>query len=99
MNEPNKIKGLNESNHQQPNYHIPVLLQEVMEGLDIKADGIYVDCTFGGGGHSKAILQKLGIEKGKLIVFDQDAAAKENLPADETGDFCSTEFSTPAALS
>ena len=91
MNEPNKIKGLNESNHQQPNYHTPVLLQEVMEGLDIKADGIYVDCTFGGGGHSKAILQKLGIQ-GKLIVFDQDAAAKENLPADERVIFVQQNF-------
>lgn len=91
MNEPNKIKGLNESNHQQPNYHIPVLLQEVMEGLDIKADGIYVDCTFGGGGHSKAILQKLGIQ-GKLIVFDQDAAAKENLPADKRVIFVQQNF-------
>lgn len=91
MNEPNKIKGLNESNHQQPNYHIPVLLQEVMEGLDIKADGIYVDCTFGGGGHSKAILQKLG-NHGKLIVFDQDAAAKENLPADKRVIFVQQNF-------
>ena len=91
MNEPNKIKGLNESNHQQPNYHIPVLLQEVMEGLDIKADGIYVDCTFGGGGHSKAILKKLGIQ-GKLIVFDQDAAAKENLPADKRVIFVQQNF-------
>jgi 16S rRNA (cytosine1402-N4)-methyltransferase len=62
-------------------YHIPVLLSEVIEGLQIKADGIYVDCTFGGGGHSKAILEKLGA-KGKLIVFDQDEDAKKNLPDD-----------------
>ncbi|MBL7738195.1 MAG: 16S rRNA (cytosine(1402)-N(4))-methyltransferase RsmH [Chitinophagaceae bacterium] len=62
-------------------YHIPVLLQEVIDGLQIKADGIYVDCTFGGGGHSKAILEKLG-ESGRLIVFDQDEDAKKNVPAD-----------------
>ena len=91
MNEPNKIKGLQESIHQQANYHTPVLLQEVIEGLEIQADGIYVDCTFGGGGHSKAILQKLG-NHGKLIVFDQDAAARENLPADERVVFVQQNF-------
>ena len=63
-------------------YHIPVLLDEVINGLDIKPDGVYVDCTFGGGGHSKAILEKLG-SKGKLIVFDQDKDAKKNLPVDQ----------------
>jgi 16S rRNA (cytosine1402-N4)-methyltransferase len=91
MNEPNKIKGLQESIHQQANYHTPVLLQEVIEGLEIQADGIYVDCTFGGGGHSKAILKKLG-KHGKLIVFDQDAAARENLPADERVVFVQQNF-------
>jgi 16S rRNA (cytosine1402-N4)-methyltransferase len=65
-----------------PSYHIPVLLNEVIEGLQIKGDGIYVDCTFGGGGHSKAILEKLDV-KGKLIAFDQDEDARKNLPADE----------------
>jgi 16S rRNA (cytosine1402-N4)-methyltransferase len=64
------------------NYHVPVLLNEVIEGLQIKADGIYVDCTFGGGGHSEAILKKLNA-KGKLIAFDQDEDARKNLPADE----------------
>ena len=64
------------------NYHIPVLLQEVTESLHIKPDGIYVDCTFGGGGHSKAILEKLSVN-GKLIAFDQDEDAKRNLPSDD----------------
>jgi 16S rRNA (cytosine1402-N4)-methyltransferase len=62
-------------------YHIPVLLREVIEALDIRPDGVYVDCTFGGGGHSKAILEKLG-PHGKLIAFDQDEDARKNLPAD-----------------
>ena len=66
----------------QHQYHIPVLLNEVIEGLHINPDGIYVDCTFGGGGHSKAILEKLS-GKGKLVAFDQDDDAKRNLPDDE----------------
>src|SRR5687767_10877644 len=63
-------------------YHVPVLLHEVIEGLNIMPDGVYVDCTFGGGGHSKAILEKLGPE-GRLFVFDQDKDALKNLPEDE----------------
>lgn len=63
-------------------YHVPVLLNEVLEGLNINPSGIYVDCTFGGGGHSRAILQKLN-ESGKLVAFDQDADAKQNLPNDK----------------
>lgn len=63
-------------------YHIPVLLAETIDGLHINPDGIYVDCTFGGGGHSKAILEKLSA-KGKLVAFDQDDDAKKNLPDDE----------------
>src|SRR3982751_5324855 len=63
-------------------YHVPVLLNEVLEGLNINPSGIYVDCTFGGGGHSRAILQKLN-ESGKLVAFDQDADAKQNLPDDK----------------
>ena len=69
-------------NSQLPNYHTSVLLNEAIEGLQIKADGIYVDATFGGGGHSLAILQQLN-ENGRLYVFDQDADAKNNLPDDE----------------
>ncbi|KYP16549.1 MAG: 16S rRNA (cytosine(1402)-N(4))-methyltransferase [Flavihumibacter sp. CACIAM 22H1] len=63
-------------------YHIPVLLQECLEALKIVPDGIYVDCTFGGGGHSRAILEKLG-PNGKLVAFDQDADAAQNLPTDK----------------
>lgn len=62
-------------------YHTPVLLTEVTALLNIKGNGIYVDCTFGGGGHSKAILENLD-EKGRLIVFDQDEDAKKNVPDD-----------------
>jgi len=65
----------------QQQYHIPVLLNEVIEGLNIQPNGIYVDCTFGGGGHSKAILQKLSA-KGRLVAFDQDDDARKNLPDD-----------------
>ena len=63
-------------------YHVPVMLKEVIEGLSISPSGVYVDCTFGGGGHSKAILEKLGHE-GRLIVFDQDKDALSNIPNDE----------------
>ena len=59
------------------NYHIPVLLKECIDGLDIKPDGVYVDVTFGGGGHSREILKKLG-EDGVLIAFDQDPDAQRN---------------------
>ena len=58
-------------------YHNPVLLKETVDGLNIKEDGIYVDVTFGGGGHSKEILKRLG-EKGRLFAFDQDLDALEN---------------------
>lgn len=63
-------------------YHVPVLYHEVLEGLHISADGVYIDCTFGGGGHSKGILQQLA-NNGRLIVFDQDADAVANVPNDE----------------
>jgi 16S rRNA (cytosine1402-N4)-methyltransferase len=62
-------------------YHVPVLLNEVIEGLHIQEEGVYVDCTFGGGGHSRAILEQLG-PKGRLIAFDQDQDASRNLPDD-----------------
>ena len=62
-------------------YHVPVLLEQSIDGLSIKPDGFYVDCTFGGGGHSKAILNKL--KKGKLVAFDQDTDAIANKPNDK----------------
>jgi 16S rRNA (cytosine1402-N4)-methyltransferase len=66
----------------QQAYHVPVLLKEVIGGLKIIPSGTYVDCTFGGGGHSKKILEKLN-PAGKLIVFDQDEDARKNVPDDE----------------
>ena len=65
----------------EPAYHVPVLLEEVIAGLNIRADGVYVDCTFGGGGHSKEILKHLN-EQGRLFAFDQDSDAKQNIPDD-----------------
>jgi len=61
----------------QMEYHNPVLLKETVDGLNIKEDGVYVDVTFGGGGHSKEILKRLG-DKGKLFAFDQDLDALKN---------------------
>ena len=58
-------------------YHNPVLLKETVDGLAIKEDGVYLDVTFGGGGHSKEILSRLG-EKGRLYAFDQDKDALKN---------------------
>ena len=58
-------------------YHDPVLLHETVGGLDIKPDGIYVDVTFGGGGHAKQVLDALG-PQGRLIAFDQDQDALQN---------------------
>ena len=63
-------------------YHTTVLLNEAVDGLAIKEDGVYVDATFGGGGHSREILKKLGPE-GKLLAFDQDEDAWRNKPDDE----------------
>lgn len=79
-NETNNLKPSNL--HQSSNYHIPVLYNEVLEGLAIEPNGIYVDCTFGGGGHSKGILEKLA-SNGKLLAFDQDVDARQNILQDE----------------
>ena len=77
---------------QQEQYHIPVMLDECMEGLDIKPDGVYVDLTFGGGGHSKAIIQRLS-EKGSLYAFDQDSDAIKNALDDERFTMIEDNFS------
>jgi 16S rRNA (cytosine1402-N4)-methyltransferase len=71
-------------------YHIPALLKMSIEGLNIKPDGIYVDVTFGGGGHSMEILKRL--KTGKLIAFDQDEDAGINIPADERLLFLNQNF-------
>lgn len=72
-------------------YHIPALLHETIEGLQIREDGIYADVTFGGGGHSRAILAKLG-EKGRLLSFDQDMDAYQNRIEDERWQFVHSNF-------
>ncbi|MEP7256477.1 MAG: 16S rRNA (cytosine(1402)-N(4))-methyltransferase RsmH [Ferruginibacter sp.] len=82
------INGLTDKSS---DYHIPVLLNETIAGLNMKPDGIYVDCTFGGGGHSQAILQNLN-EKGRLIVFDQDEDAEKNVPKDKRIAFVPQNF-------
>ena len=66
---------------QESTYHVPVLLREAVDALDIRPDGTYVDVTFGGGGHSRAILEKLGPE-GRLIAFDRDDDSSANVPDD-----------------
>ena len=72
-------------------YHIPVLLRESVDGLDIQPDGVYVDVTFGGGGHSKEILSRLGA-KGHLYSFDQDADAEKNIVNDDRFTFVRSNF-------
>jgi 16S rRNA (cytosine1402-N4)-methyltransferase len=91
MEQPNQQKGAPGLPADSQDYHIPVLLSETLEGLNIQPDGIYVDCTFGGGGHSRAILSRLGAN-GKLVAFDQDDDAKKNLPDDERLVFVSHNF-------
>ena len=72
-------------------YHIPVLLKESVDGLDIQPDGIYVDVTFGGGGHSQEILRRLG-GNGHLYGFDQDADAELNIVNDDRFTFVRSNF-------
>ena len=72
-------------------YHIPVLLKESVDGLDIQPGGVYVDVTFGGGGHSGEILNRLG-PNGRLFAFDQDADAEQNVPNDERLTFIRSNF-------
>lgn len=72
-------------------YHVPVLFEESLDGLDIRPDGVYVDLTFGGGGHSRGILQRLG-PQGRLYAFDQDRDARANLPEDSRLTFVESNF-------
>lgn len=72
-------------------YHAPVLLQACLEGLNIRPDGVYVDATFGGGGHSRAILELLG-PMGRLIAFDRDRDAWANAPEDERFTLVRSDF-------
>ena len=72
-------------------YHVPVLLEECLEALDIKENGAYVDVTFGGGGHSNKILERLG-DTGHLIGFDQDADAAKNVPNNERFHFAHSNY-------
>ena len=76
---------------QENNYHVPVLLGESLEGLAIQPEGIYVDVTFGGGGHSREILSRLH-DGGHLYGFDQDADAEHNIPSDGRFTFVSSNF-------
>ena len=73
------------------NYHVPVLLHESIDGLAIQPDGVYVDVTFGGGGHSREILKHLSI-KGHLYSFDQDADAEKNIVNDDRFTFVRSNF-------
>ncbi len=73
------------------NYHTPVLLEEAIELLDIKEDGIYADLTFGGGGHSRRILESLG-KNGRLYSFDQDSDTKANAPDDSRFNYVESNF-------
>ncbi len=75
----------------QDAYHLPVLLEEALDGLSIRPEGRYVDCTFGGGGHSRGILERLG-PKGRLYAFDQDSDARRNLPPDDRITFLPHNF-------
>lgn len=72
-------------------YHIPVLLKESIDGLNIQPEGVYVDVTFGGGGHSREILRRLG-KNGRLYSFDQDADAEQNIVADSRFTFVRSNF-------
>ena len=72
-------------------YHIPALLNETLNGLQVRPDGLYVDATMGGGGHAKAILALLG-ENGRLFGFDQDEDAESNIPADQRFIFIRSNF-------
>jgi len=72
-------------------YHVPVMLKECIEGLNIKPNGTYIDVTFGGGGHSREIMKHLGAD-GQLLAFDQDVDAQQNIIADDRFTFIDQNF-------
>jgi len=78
--------------NKQEEYHVPVMLQQCLDGLAINPDGIYVDVTFGGGGHSREIFKQLS-SKGRLIVFDQDPDARKNAWEADNFHFVASNFS------
>ncbi|WP_300812426.1 16S rRNA (cytosine(1402)-N(4))-methyltransferase RsmH [uncultured Bacteroides sp.] len=77
--------------NEEQTYHIPVLLKPSVDGMNICPDGTYVDVTFGGGGHSREILSRLG-DGGRLLGFDQDEDAERNIPADPHFTFVRSNF-------
>ncbi|MGI8635197.1 MAG: 16S rRNA (cytosine(1402)-N(4))-methyltransferase RsmH, partial [Segetibacter sp.] len=81
----------NPDDHHASSYHVSVLFYETIDALQVKPEGVYVDCTFGGGGHSRGILNRLGPD-GKLIAFDQDADAIKNIPKDDRVVFIPNNF-------
>ncbi len=81
----------NPDDHHASSYHVSVLFYETIDALQVKPEGVYVDCTFGGGGHSRGILNRLGPD-GKLIAFDQDADAIKNIPKDDRVVFVPNNF-------
>jgi len=91
MDEGKSIVDVKSTDQPINQYHTPVLLKEAIEALNIKENGVYVDCTFGGGGHSRELLKHLG-PNGKLIVFDQDEDAKTNVPEDDRVIFVPQNF-------
>ena len=91
MDEGKSIVDVKSTDQPINQYHTPVLLKEAIDALNIKEDGVYVDCTFGGGGHSIELLKHLG-PNGKLIVFDQDEDAKRNVPEDDRVIFVPQNF-------
>jgi 16S rRNA (cytosine1402-N4)-methyltransferase len=87
----NEKSTIQQTNNSSQDYHVPVLFNETIDSLNIHPDGIYVDCTFGGGGHSRGILERLN-ENGRLVAFDQDDDARKNLPDDDRVIFVPQNF-------
>ena len=81
-----------ETTNKQEEYHVPVMLKQCLDGLEINPDGIYVDVTFGGGGHSREIFKQLS-SNGQLIVFDQDPDARKNAWEADNFHFVAANFS------